>query len=629
MPPVASGERRRIAPKACDICRDRKVQCVYDGENASCRRCLDGRLNCTFLCARKARGPPARRQANALTLPIGELAVEHLCPRHVFLDIIRDYLEMVYPVLPLVHRPSFCNLLENQAYADDPAFFRLCIPLCAVTVASIPRKFEIYNADRKTGKFDDRREPKSEEAVDRPEHRALIRQAGAEGLVLLKNDGNVLPIDVRKTKKIALLGPLAKYAAAHGGGSASLNCHYKISPYDAFVARLGSDVEITHSKGRSGLTHKSGSHIFRVYPELEAGCTNRNGNSGFLAEYFTTDTAEGKPFRVEEFPRGYFTTMMNSHVTETKTVRFTTSFEPLVAGKHYLSFSGIGPSKLWIEGVLVANQSESTRDAMTFFLVICFVGNTTQWETEGQDLSSMTLPADSSQDHLIFSVADVNANNIVVTTTGVPVEVPWLDDVAAFAQAWYAGQETGNAILDVLLGDVAQVESYPYLGRRSMSIQAVMGTLAWIATRAEKSNMWKGKEVRFLFGYGLSYTKFDVSNARYEGVISNDANTKAKVTARVKNTGDKPGAETVQVYLQPPPVEGLERPIKELVGFVKLELQPDEEKRAEITFGRDGAGSSWKVSKGVYQVLIATSSSPKDVKARLELFVEGDFTYGP
>ena len=81
---------------------------------------------------------------------------------------------------------------------------------------------------KKVGKFDDRKDTPEEEAIDRPEHRALIRKAGSEGIVLLKNEGNILPLDVKKTKKIALLGPLAKYAAAHGGGSASLNCHYKV-----------------------------------------------------------------------------------------------------------------------------------------------------------------------------------------------------------------------------------------------------------------------------------------------------------------------------------------------------------------------------------------------------------------
>lgn len=103
----------------------------------------------------------------------------------------------------------------------------------------------------RTGKFGDRREAVDEKAVDLPEHRALIREAGAEGIVLLKNHDNVLPLKVKKGMKIALLGPLAKYAAAHGGGSASLNCHYKISPFDAFTKRLGDEAAITYSKGMS------------------------------------------------------------------------------------------------------------------------------------------------------------------------------------------------------------------------------------------------------------------------------------------------------------------------------------------------------------------------------------------
>lgn len=107
---------------------------------------------------------------------------------------------------------------------------------------------------QRTGKFDDRRETPAEQAINLPEHQSLIREAGAEGIVMLKNQDSVLPIDLKKVKKIALLGPLAKYAAAHGGGSASLNCHYKVSPWDAFEKRLDDKVQITHSKGRQHLS---------------------------------------------------------------------------------------------------------------------------------------------------------------------------------------------------------------------------------------------------------------------------------------------------------------------------------------------------------------------------------------
>lgn len=261
-----------------------------------------------------------------------------------------------------------------------------------------------------------------------------------------------------------------------------------------------------------------------MYPDLEVGCTNSRKNPGFLAEYFMSDPPSPQPFRVEEFPRGSFTTLMKTHVTGCKTVHFTTLYEPPTSGSHYLSFSGLGPSKLFIDDELIASQDEPTKDAMGFLLgvqdeirlqysftsnkvyriviethpspilnaelyllddqcsvhlgfisqremeqnvlseavdlardadvAIVFVGNTIQWETEGQDLESMRLPAEGSQDELVTRVAAVNNNVIVVNTTGVPIELPWLDNVSALLQAWYAGQETGNAILDVVIGKV-------------------------------------------------------------------------------------------------------------------------------------------------------------------------------
>lgn len=131
--------------------------------------------------------------------------------------------------LPAVKKAMEAGLIQEQAINDR--------------VKALLKLLE------RTGKFSDRRDPVEETAQNLPEHQKLIREAGAEGIVLLKNDRNVLPIDKSKCKKIALLGPLAKYAAAHGGGSASLNAHYKISPFDAFSAEFGQETELTYSKG--------------------------------------------------------------------------------------------------------------------------------------------------------------------------------------------------------------------------------------------------------------------------------------------------------------------------------------------------------------------------------------------
>lgn len=294
--------------------------------------------------------------------------------------------------------------------------------------------------------------------------------------------------------------------------------------------------------------------------------------------------------------------------------------------------------------------SEAVDLARNADIAVIFVGNTTQWETEGQDLSSMTLPADGSQDHLISSVAAVNPNTIVVNTTGVPVELPWLDEVPALMQAWYAGQETGNAILDILLGEASPSGKLPvswpkkyehtgcygnfgldsYDSRQVEYVEDLFVGYRWF------DRLWgSDKEVRYPFGFGLSYTSFTIGNAAVAGDLSTGPDAVIKVSATMKNVGAVTGAETVQVYVAPPPSSGVEKPVKGLVGFTKVHLQPGETKDVVIEFRRDGAahwdetGDQWKISKGTYEILVATSAGPKDVGAKLQLEVEDDISFAP
>ncbi|KAG4418422.1 hypothetical protein IFR04_008407 [Cadophora malorum] len=562
----------------------------------------------------------------------------------------------------------------------------------------------------KTGKFGDRRADVSETAQDLPEHRNLIRQAGAEGIVLLKNEG-ILPLKKDQNKKVALLGPLAKYAAAHGGGSASLNCHYKISPFDAFSSRLGTDVDVNYSKG---------AHIFRVYPDMEEDCKNSVGTPGFTAKYWKNSEFEGEPFHTAHFPRGSFTTLMDTEVEGKQGVRFTTTYTPSKSSSPYLSFSTMGPSKLSIDDVRLFEQPKATKDSMSFLLgvqdelqaqyrfeagksyeiridtipsaepngelylldgqiaahlgfisqeemeldvlseatdlakeadvAIVFVGNNAQWETEGQDMDDMNLPADGSQDRLIAAVAAANPRTIVVNTTGVAVTTPWLDSVPAFLQAWYAGQESGNAIFDVLFGEVNPSGKLPISWPKEYEHTAVYGKFGMDSYESRQveyvegvfvgyrhfDRMWgTEKEVRWPFGFGLSYTTFELTNAAIEGNFDNLNGNKVTVSVDVVNTGKIAGGEVVQVYILRPSSGSEDHPVKGLVGFEKVRIDAGGKQSVFISVSAQQAAywhaesRKWKVEAGEYRLWLSTSSNPGDRKAELSVQVDNEFYIDP
>lgn len=410
---------------------------------------------------------------------------------------------------------------------------------------------------------------------------------------------------------------------------------------------------------------------------------------------------------------------MDHAVEGKKAVRFTTTYSPPKTGNHYLSYSTLGPSKLYINGALHQEQVLSTKDSMSFLLgvqeeirfqfafeagktykihidmlpssepselylldgqisahlglieqeemdadilseaiglakeadyAIVFVGNNMQWETEGQDMDDMNLPADGSQDALISAVAKVNPNTIIVNTTGVAVTTPWLSEVPALIQAWYAGQETGNSILDVLLGKVNPSGKLPISWPRKYEDTAVIGNFGMDSYDSKVVEYVEGvfvgyrhfdrcfgtdKQVLFPFGFGLSYTSFEISSPVLSGAITNNGSGGVTVTARVTNTGSIAGGEVVQAYLLPPSSGSAEHPIKGLVGFSKVHLEKGESKEISISIQRDVAGywdvasRKWIVEAGIYKIWLATSASVADKKCELEVKVAEAFSFDP
>jgi beta-glucosidase len=241
---------------------------------------------------------------------------------------------------------------------------------------------------------------------------------------------------------------------------------------------------------------------------------------------------------------------------------------------------------------------------------------------------------------LISALLAANPNTALVLQSGTPTHLsPFLPDCTSILQAWYGGNETGNAIADVLFGDVnpsgklpltfpMKMEDNPaYLNHRSENGRVLYGEGVFIGYRYYEKT---GREVAFPFGHGLSYTTFEMSNL----AVSDETKKKGKksgdeledevvVNVDVQNTGKRAGMEVVQVYIVPPECHAVNRPVKELKGFSKVHLLPGEKKTVQVVLSKKYAASfwderaeAWCMESGVYEIQVGPSSAEIQVKGR-------------
>lgn len=263
--------------------------------------------------------------------------------------------------------------------------------------------------------------------------------------------------------------------------------------------------------------------------------------------------------------------------------------------------------------------------AATADVAIVFAGLTNEWESEGFDRPDMRLPG--GQDELIRRVAAANPRTVVVLNCGSPVEMPWLDEVPALLQAWYAGQEMGHAIADVLFGDVSPSGRLPvtfprrlqdnpaYINYPGENGQVRYGDGLFVGYRYYDA---KQIEPLFPFGYGLSYTEFSYGDLTLDREqLGPGEALEARLT--IANRGSRPGQEVVQLYLHDEE-SSLRRPPKELRRFAKVMLQPGEEQT--VTFTLDGddlafydpAYGGWISEAGAFQLLLGPNAA--DIRRR-------------
>ena len=477
----------------------------------------------------------------------------------------------------------------------------------------------------------------TETELDRPEDRALVRRAAAAGSVLLRNDG-VLPLHPEAITKVAVIGPNAFNAKVMGGGSAKVNAYRATSPLDALSARLphaevvwekGCDIDRTCPaltkplvQGRVTVEYFDGFDL-----DHPAKTTVQTGNFDFIAFGEPASGVSAESYSL----RATATIVPTSTATHEFRLVQCGRARVLVDGEVVLdatdgdyprgsAFFGFGTDEIvaqvdLIEGQEIEVTAEfSNRDSMLLSgmrlgllstvqedllgravalaadsdVAVVVVGTNDDWETEGRDRDLWELPGD--QPELIRRVAAANERTIVILNVGSPHDLSWLDEPAAVLSVGFGGQELGDAIVDMLLGEVepsgrapttvgARYEhfgAYPnYPGENSV---VRYGEGLFTGHRFHDA---MGLEPAVAFGFGLSYTTFEMSEPRLapesDAASGAGAPTGATITVEVDvtNTGERRGSEVVQVYVEPLNPE-ITRPVRELKAFQKVTLDPGE-----------------------------------------------------
>jgi beta-glucosidase len=267
--------------------------------------------------------------------------------------------------------------------------------------------------------------------------------------------------------------------------------------------------------------------------------------------------------------------------------------------------------------------------------IVC-VGFGGEWQSEGFDRPDMELPG--KQNALVEQVAAANARTIVVLNTGSPITMPWLSSVAAVVQAWYPGQECGNAIADVLFGETTPSGKLP----QTFPVR-LEDNPAYINFPGENGKVYYGEGLfvgyryyekkkiapLFPFGFGLSYTTFSYGPLQLSAQEIGPGET-LQISVDVTNSGQRAGKEVVQLYIRDV-VASLQRPDKELKAFSKVHLEPGERKTVTLTVAHDALAyyddlaHEWVAEAGEFEVLIAASSVDIRGKATFALTATSRF----
>ena len=519
-----------------------------------------------------------------------------------------------------------------------------------------------------------------------PRNTAAALDSAREGTVLLKNTASLLPLDKSKIKTILLVGPDAYPGTPVGGGSAGVVPFHMVSALEAITKEAGPNTTVLYDRGLPTLTHLAATTAFTT----EAA----GGKIGLTLQTFDNVEVSGSPSKTETVNHAILTGFSIASVIQNLEAvmdqlfhsppanvshRFTGYYQAATAGKYILAleYSGegsgnrvflddkeiidnwklvrafqphvtldltAGPHKIVIEewqknvvgghlALAITPEDEIVnRSAIALAkkadVVLVEAGYWPDNESEGGD-RTFALPF--GEDELIREIAASNPKTIVAITAGGNVDsTKWLDKIPALLQSWYAGQQAGQALAEIVFGDVnpsghlpatfeAHEQDNPtfanyYPTGDSVKVEYKEGI--YVGYRGYEKNNTKPL---FPFGYGLSYTTFKFSNLKVK-----PEGTSATATFDVTNTGRRKGAEVAQLYVSETTPK-VDRPAHELKGFQRIELAPGETRHITIQLNDrsfsyyDVTLKKWTIGSPKFTISVGDSLESLPLKADLTL----------
>jgi beta-glucosidase len=488
--------------------------------------------------------------------------------------------------------------------------------------------------------------------------RATALDEARESIVLLKNDSNLLPLDTKQIKTIAILGPDAWPAVTGGGGSSQVNPYQASSLMTGISDSLRGSVKVLHARGVSPMDEMLAKTDFKLPAAIAAANLAAAKGHNVLVEYFDNADFKGAPISTRFVD--HIDTLLGAEPAQTpqpKAVRYTTEIQPAKDATYIFlaSAGGGGAYKLYVDDKLQIEQlaregieplwaelplkaghitsvhldyltggnapqaglavrpveelvtKEARAIAALADVVLVDTGFDPTTESEGYD---RTYQLPWGQDELIEIAHSINPRTIVALTAGGDVDTHrWIDRIPAVLHLWYPGQEGATALAEILTGARSPEGRLPITFPHSWEENPVhdnyyappvaAGAVPHVRYNegvfvGYRSFSTTGKHPLFPFGYGLTYTSFSFSNLKVASAVTN-GHPSAEVSFDLANTGKVASADVAQIYVSDPSAK-VERPRLELKGFEKVRLAPGEKKHVTIKLD-ERAFSYWDTAK--------------------------------